>query len=113
MGTKWCELTECEWNRIKDVLPPEHPKEENRGRLAKYDNCSAMNGILWIARGEHRGETSRNNMAYGKQFTADSESGGIWEYLKRFSSLCPLTQLRVRCIRVQIEEKNLCGFKIE
>ena len=51
MGTKRYELTESEWNRIKDLLPPEHPKEGTRGRPAKCDNRSAMNGILWIARG--------------------------------------------------------------
>lgn len=46
MGTKRYELTESEWNRIKDMLPPEHPKEGKRGRPAKIDNRSAMNGIL-------------------------------------------------------------------
>ena len=51
MGTRRYELTEGEWNRIKDLLPPEHPKEGKRGRPAKCDNRSAMNGILWIARG--------------------------------------------------------------
>lgn len=51
MGTKRYELTEGEWNRIKDILPPEHPKEGKRGRPAKCDNRSAINGILWIARG--------------------------------------------------------------
>ena len=51
MGTKRYELTESEWNRIKDMLPPEHPKEGKRGRPAKCDNRSALNGILWIARG--------------------------------------------------------------
>ena len=44
------ELKEQEWDRIKDMLPPEHPKEGKRGRPAKYDNRSIMNGILWIAR---------------------------------------------------------------
>ena len=42
---------QSEWNRIKDMLPPEHPKEGKRGRPAKCDNRSALNGILWIARG--------------------------------------------------------------
>ena len=51
MGTKRYELTENEWKRIKDMLPPEHPKEGKRGRPAKIDNRSVMNGILWIARG--------------------------------------------------------------
>ena len=51
MGTKRYELTESEWNRIKDMLPPEHPKQGKRRRPAKCDNRSAINGILWIARG--------------------------------------------------------------
>ena len=51
MGTKRYELTDSEWSRIKEMLPPEHPKEGKRGRPAKCDNRRAMNGILWIARG--------------------------------------------------------------
>ena len=50
METRRYELTESEWNRIKDMLPPEQPKFGKRGRPAKYDNRSIMNGILWIAR---------------------------------------------------------------
>ena len=44
------EVKDQEWDRIKDMLPPEHPKEGKRGRPAKYDNRRIMNGILWIAR---------------------------------------------------------------
>ena len=33
------------------MLPPEHPKTGERGRPAKCDNRSVMNGILWITRG--------------------------------------------------------------
>ena len=50
METRGYELTESEWNRIKDMLPPEQPKVGKRGRPAKYDNRCIMNGILWIAR---------------------------------------------------------------
>ena len=50
METKRYELTDSEWKRIKDLLPPEHPKGGKRGRPAKYDNRCIMNGILWIAR---------------------------------------------------------------
>ena len=50
MGTKRYELTDSEWFRIKDMLPLEHPPTGKRGRPAKYDNRSTMNGILWIAR---------------------------------------------------------------
>ncbi len=44
------EINDNEWNRIKDMFPPEHPKSGKRGRPTKYDNRSIMNGILWIAR---------------------------------------------------------------
>ena len=50
METKRYELTDSEWNQIKDMLPPEQPKSGKRGRPAKYDNRCIMNGILWIAR---------------------------------------------------------------
>ena len=40
------ELTSSEWNRIKRMLPPEHPKSGQRGRPAKYDNRRINNGIL-------------------------------------------------------------------
>lgn len=44
------ELTDINWERIKNILPPEPPKEGKHGRPAKYDNRHIMNGILWIAR---------------------------------------------------------------
>ena len=37
--------------RIKELLPPEHPKEGKSGRPAKCDNRTVMNGLLWIAGG--------------------------------------------------------------
>ena len=50
METGGYEFTGSEWNRIKDMLPPEQPKAGKRRRPAKYDNRCIMNGILWIAR---------------------------------------------------------------
>ena len=50
MEIRGYELTDSEWSRIKDMLPPEQPKAGKRGRPAKYDNRCIMNGILWIAR---------------------------------------------------------------
>ena len=50
MGTKRYELTDKEWEKIKDMLPEEHPKSGKRGRPSKYDNRRIMNGILWIDR---------------------------------------------------------------
>ena len=47
MGTKRYELTDSEWLRIKDMLPPEHPKEGKRGRPAKCDKWIARGGAPW------------------------------------------------------------------
>lgn len=41
------ELTDQEWNRIKDLLPPK--KSGKRGRPSK-DNRMILNAMLWIAR---------------------------------------------------------------
>ena len=41
------ELTDQEWNRIKDLLPPE--KSGKRGRPSK-DNRMILNAMVWIAR---------------------------------------------------------------
>ena len=41
------ELTDQEWNRIKDLLPPE--KSGKRGRPSK-DNKMILNAMVWIAR---------------------------------------------------------------
>lgn len=41
------ELTDQEWNHIKDLLPPE--KSGKRGRPSK-DNRMILNAMVWIAR---------------------------------------------------------------
>ena len=41
------ELSESEWDRIKDMLPPEYTGKPGR---PSSDNQTALNGILWIAR---------------------------------------------------------------
>lgn len=41
------ELTNEEWNRIKDLLPPESTGQKGRPRK---DNRIMLNGMLWIAR---------------------------------------------------------------
>ena len=51
METKHYELTGIEWERIRELLPPEHPNEGKRGRPAKCDNRTGMNGLLWIVAG--------------------------------------------------------------
>ena len=42
------ELTDQEWDKIRNIFQLEHPVEGKRGR--PYDNRGIMNGILWIAR---------------------------------------------------------------
>jgi transposase len=41
------ELSDDEWERIKDMLPPERTGKPGR---PSGDNKTALNGILWIAR---------------------------------------------------------------
>ena len=41
------EISEGEWERIKDLLPPERTGKPGR---PSGDNKKALNGILWIAR---------------------------------------------------------------
>lgn len=62
-----------------------------------------------------RGENYLSGMGPGRQFIADFGSGGIWEYLKRSSKLCPwmlilrislLTRPPVRCTKVPMAGKK-------
>ena len=41
------ELTENEWDRIKDMVPPERTGKPGR---PSGDNLTALNGIMWVAR---------------------------------------------------------------
>ena len=41
------EISDEEWERIKDLLPPTHTGKPGR---PSSDNRNALNGILWIAR---------------------------------------------------------------
>ena len=41
------ELTDDEWNRIVDLLPPENTGKQDRPRK---DNRTIVNGMVWIAR---------------------------------------------------------------
>ena len=75
MGTKRYELTDSEWLRIKDMLPSEHPQTGKRGRPAKYDNRSTMNGILWIARSGAPWRELPERYGRGRLYTAGSENG--------------------------------------
>jgi transposase len=46
-GTRRYEVSDSEWERIKDFLPPEQTGKPGR---PSSDNRAALNGILWIAR---------------------------------------------------------------
>ena len=41
------EISDTEWERVKDLLPPERTGKAGR---PSGDNRTALNGILWIAR---------------------------------------------------------------
>jgi len=41
------EISESDWERIKDFLPPERTGKPGR---PSRDNQTALNGILWVAR---------------------------------------------------------------
>ena len=43
------ELTDDEWNRIVDLLPPENTGKQGRPRK---NNRTILNGIMWIARSD-------------------------------------------------------------
>lgn len=46
------ELTTAQWNLVKPLLPPEHPKKGSRGRPTMLTNRRAINGMLWILLGK-------------------------------------------------------------
>ena len=50
MSIRRYEITDAQWERMKDMLPTEHPKSGKRGRPSKIDNRSKLNGILWFAK---------------------------------------------------------------
>lgn len=66
------ELTDDEWNRIVDLLPPENTGKQGRPRK---NNRTILNGIIWIAR-----MTYQNAMVPGKPFTAAFENGLTTEF---------------------------------
>lgn len=63
------ELTEAQWQAIKDLLPA---KEKDQGRTAK-DNRTFVNGVLWVLR----------SGAYWCHIRHDNRSrssvGGLWK----------------------------------
>lgn len=72
------ELTEAQWNRIKDLLPG---RKETVGRTAA-DNRVFVNGVLWIlrsgARWEDLPERYGKYKSVHKRFVRWARSG-VWE----------------------------------
>lgn len=66
------ELTDDEWNRIVDLLPPENTGKQGRPRK---DNRTIVNGMVWIARSGAPWRDLPSVMAHGRLFTAASANG--------------------------------------
>ena len=65
------ELTDQEWEQVAALLLPE--KTGKPGRPSK-DNCTMLNGMVWITRSGAPGETFWNALAPGIRYTAASAS---------------------------------------
>lgn len=72
------ELTDDEWDRISDLLPPENTSKQGRPRKS---NRVILNGIIWIVRSGTLGATFQNGTGQGKLFTAASGNGSRRESL--------------------------------
>jgi transposase len=72
------ELSEAQWQKIKDILPG---KEGDRGRSA-VDNRTFVNGVLWVLRSGafwcHMPECYGNWKSNHKRFTRWAKAG-VWE----------------------------------
>jgi transposase len=72
------ELTQAQWNQIKDLLPG---KVGDRGRTAA-DNRTFVNGVLWVLRSGaywcHMPEHYGNWKSVHKRFTRWAKAG-VWE----------------------------------
>ena len=79
MAIRRCELTDEEWNRIKDYIPT-----STTGRPPK-DHRQMLNAMMWLAKAVLCGMIYRNVMAHGKQYTAVFASGGTKMYWLRYS----------------------------
>ena len=72
------ELTDYEWEQIKDLLPPENTGK--RGRPSK-NNRIMLNGMIWIARRGLLGVICRNAMVHGKVFIVAFANGWRMAFL--------------------------------
>ena len=66
------ELTDEEWNRIVDLLPPENTGKQGRPKNVIVQSLMKLSGLPAMA---HPGETCQNVMPPGKRFTAVSVNG--------------------------------------
>jgi transposase len=75
---KRCELTQPQWNKIKDLLPG---KVADRGRTAS-DNHTFVKGVLWVLRSDaywcHMPKRYGNWKSNHKRFTRWTRAG-VWE----------------------------------
>ena len=65
MSTTTYEITDEQWDRIKDMLPKERTRKP--GRPCKVSNRDVLNGVLWI--GRTRSPWKELPSKYGKKST--------------------------------------------
>ena len=76
------EISNCEWERIKDKLPAQ--RTGKRGRPAK-NNRIMLNECCGLQERELNGEKCQNAMDHGRVSMQDSENGRKMVYGKNFS----------------------------
>lgn len=106
------ELTNEEWNRIKDLLPPENTGKKGRPRK---DNRVMMNGMLWIARSGCQWRELPEH--YGKwqgvytRFRKWSKDGILGEVFTALSAEADMENLSIDSTSVKIHESANGGGK--
>mgnify|MGYP004623659367 CR=1 FL=1 len=84
------EMSNREWERIKDKLPAE--RTGKRGRPAK-NNRIMLNGMLWIARTGAQWREMPECYDHGRVSMQDSENGRKMVYGKKFFMHFPVMQI--------------------
>jgi len=100
------EISEEEWERVKDKLPPERTGKP--GRPCRIDNRTALNAMLWINRsgGAWRDLPER----YGKwqtfydRFRAWSESGVFQQVFEVLASDADMQDLPIDSTSVKVHQ---------
>lgn len=95
MSTNTYEISDEQWERIKDMLPPERTGKP--GRPCKTTNRSVINGVLWIA---HTGAQWKElPPQYGKKstvhgrFKAWKDNGILETIFAELSEYCDMQDL--------------------